>query len=238
MAAPDTPESVAAAAAINSKLEMSDDARAHYEAAAAKMNAQDGKGCLKELDSHDKLDAKHKSTDASSPFAMLRAQCVMLSGKCDAGKVQMRKAFEKTMSQYGPEHIDRTVDAMASMWCQGSMSPTDRVRRALKNLSDGAYMTKKDAAFCVDNYQTVVKYIDKAKPRDADDTQISQAMDTLYHLSATCLGRAGDCKGAYKVYRELMPAKVREGMDKIQDPKQREDVYRNGFESLIRQCKN
>ena len=62
----DTDASLSAAGTINQKLEMSEEAMAHYEAAVQKMNARDGKGCLAELDLHDDLDAKHKSTDPKS----------------------------------------------------------------------------------------------------------------------------------------------------------------------------
>ncbi len=163
MKAPDTPESLAAAAIVNQKLEISAEARSRYESATAKANAGDGKGCLKQLAALDKLDPKHKSTDPSSPFAMTRAQCVMLSGKCDAGKGQYRKALEKTnMAQFGPETIDRSVDAYAAMYCKGKMNDTDALRKALTEMQQAAYMTKKDVQFCDSRYATIKKLIRRA----------------------------------------------------------------------------
>ena len=177
MAKPDTPDSVTAAAMLDQKLELGAEAQARFDSAKAKANAGDGKGCLKELDIHDNLDAKHKSTDPNTEgFARLRAQCVMLSGKCDAGKVQMRKALEKTnMAEYGAAHIDAVVDGFASMYCQGDLNATDSLRRALKNLEKGAFTAKKTTAFCDEQYTAVKKNLSKAKPRDADDTQITNA---------------------------------------------------------------
>jgi hypothetical protein len=103
MSAEDTPESLNAAGEINRKLETTDAANAHNAAASTKMNARDGKGCLAELDQHDKLNPKGASTDPRAGLATLRGTCVMLSGKCDAGKVMIRKALEQQ-----PGAADRT----------------------------------------------------------------------------------------------------------------------------------
>ena len=62
--------------------------QARYDAATQKMFARDGKGCLAELDTHDRLDARPAGLSTNlKAFALgLRAQCIMLSGQCDAGK--------------------------------------------------------------------------------------------------------------------------------------------------------
>jgi hypothetical protein len=234
MAQPDTPESLTAAAMVNQKIELSADAQGHVDAANQKLAAGDGKGCLKELAAHDKLNAKHKSTNPSSPFAMTRAMCVMRSGKCDAGKVQLRKALEKigTFAQSGPEQIDSTVDVWAAMHCQGKMNATDTLRKALMEMTAAAYTTKKDVKYCDSRYATIKKLIPKAKPRNDDDSQIINAKASLLGMVPACYQRAGDCKKSFAAYKEL----TKKNYEKVA-PDQLESIQRSGFESLVSKCK-
>ncbi len=109
MAAPDTPDSLAAAAIVNAKVEMSAEASAHYKSAERSMGAGDGKNCIKELDAHDKLNPKNKSIDPKSGFGFLRGQCLMLAGQCDAGKDAVRRTAEqlpRLQKSMSPEQID------------------------------------------------------------------------------------------------------------------------------------
>ncbi|RMG96727.1 MAG: hypothetical protein D6705_10410 [Deltaproteobacteria bacterium] len=233
MAAPDTPESLSATAVLNQKIAMSDEARARIEAATAKLTAGDGKGCLAELDAHDRLDPKHKSTDPNSPFALTRAMCVMKSGKCDAGKGQMRKTLEKqpAFAQSGPEQIDRTVDAYAAMYCEGRMNPTDALRKALAELQNAAFQTRKDVAFCDERYARVKRLLPKAKPRDDDDVQIRDAERSLISIVPLCYQRAGDCDKAWQAYQEVAAFTVENA-----PAEQREQILRSGFEGIVRKC--
>jgi hypothetical protein len=66
----------------------------------------------------------------------MRAQCVMLAGQCDAGKEQMRKAWQAQQgSSMGPEQIDNVVNSYAGQFCQGgSMSPRDQLLSAAQTL--------------------------------------------------------------------------------------------------------
>ena len=50
MKKPDDAESATAAMIVNTKVEMSEQAKSHFETANEKFTAGDGKGCLKELD--------------------------------------------------------------------------------------------------------------------------------------------------------------------------------------------
>jgi tetratricopeptide (TPR) repeat protein len=240
MAAPDDAASLSAAGVINTKLEMSDEARAHYEAANAKAVANDGKGCLKELDAHDKLDANHKSTDPKSYLAMLRSQCVMRSGKCDAGKGQMRKALEATMQiQVSPEQLDSMVDSYAQLWCQGdSMSERDQLLQALQKMTSAAFTSREDVKFCDDTWAKIKKLMPKVKPKDEDDSQIINAEASLYAMVPLCYQRAGDCKKAYTAYQQVLPQATKDGFAKIEDPKQRADIMRSNFDSLVSKCKD
>ncbi|MBK8241603.1 MAG: hypothetical protein IPK74_39345 [Deltaproteobacteria bacterium] len=124
---------------MNAKLEMSEEAFAHFEAAQRKMGAGDGKGCLKELDAHDKLDAKHKSDDPRSGYGYMRGQCLMIAGQCDAGKNLIRKSAEQSSNtMMGPEQIDNMVQSYASMNCQGKMSDRDALLKAIATISMGS----------------------------------------------------------------------------------------------------
>jgi hypothetical protein len=232
MQAPESAESLTAAAAINQKLELSADAQAFIDSANQKANANDGKGCLKELDAHDKIDTKYKSSDPQSPFALTGARCVMLSGKCDAGKVQTRKALEKMGTYAGPEQIDKVVEAYATMYCQGKMSDRDTMLKAMKALSDAAFMTKKDATYCSEHYGTVKRLLPKVKPKDDDDTQIIHAESGLLGTVPACFQRAGDCKKAFVAYKELT---VKSYASVAKD--QYENVVKSGFESMVPKCK-
>ena len=71
-------------------------------------------------------------------------------------------------------------------------------------------------------------------PRDADDHQVSSGGQALFHTAASCHARAGDCKGALRIYRELFPAS---GLSSIADAAQRDKIVRDSFESSIERCK-
>ncbi len=234
MDAPDTPKTLSAAAIVDRKLAMSDEARARVEAASAKLTAGDGAGCLRELDAHDRLDPKHKSTDPASPFAITRAMCVMKAGKCNAGKVQMRKTLERqpAFAQAGPEKIDRTVDAYAAKYCEGAMDPTDALRKALVELQDAAFTSRKTVAFCDERYAAVKRLLPRAKPRDEDDVQIRDAKKSLVTVVPLCYQRAGDCDKAWQAYQEVAADTVANVAQE-----QRASVLRGGFEAIVRKCK-
>jgi hypothetical protein len=240
MATPDNDETLNAAGVINTKIEMSDEARAHLEAAQQKTVAGDGKGCLKELDAHDKLDPNHKSSEPKSGFGMMRAQCVMMSGKCDAGKGLMRKALEATMTtQVAPEQLDKMLEAYASMWCQGdSMSERDQLLQALNKLQNAAFVGREDVKFCDDTFAKVKKLAPKVKPKDEDDSQIINLDMSLYSMVPLCYQRAGDCKKAYTAFEQVLPKQTKEAFAKIEDPEQRKQITRSTFDSVVSKCKD
>lgn len=233
--APDTDESLNAAGKVDQKIQMSEDARAHYDAAATKMNSKDGKGCLAELDEHDKLNPKYKSTDPKSYVALMRSQCLMLSGQCNPGKVHARKTFEASHSaNMSPEQIDRTIEAYAGMYCQGAnMDPRDQLIRALMELQKGAFTAKLSLNECTDSYKTARKLMATVKPKDEDDSQIINAPKSLYHVAATCAARAGDCTAARKIFDESYPA---EFLAHAKDAKQKETTLKSAFDGMIKKC--
>ena len=236
MKAEDNSESLNAAGQVNMKLELSAAAQAYFDTAVQKMNARDGKSCLAELDQADRADPKHKSTDTKSAYqSMVRSQCLMLAGKCDAGKTLLRQNYEQRgASMMGPEQIDKAVEATMGLWCQGKMNPRDTVLHALAQLNQGAWITKHEAKVCRQHYDTIKKLKNQVKPKDDEDMQIVNLDRSLYHVAAVCLGRAGDCKQAYDVFVEAMPNKDQLGKDE----KVKQQIIKSNFESLVQKCKD
>ncbi len=235
--APETPTAANLAGKIDTRLKMNDQAMGHYNAAIEKFRARDGKGCVKELDARDRADsnADQLSTNPRSAIAFMRAQCLMLSGQCDNGKAQLRKAYSLMMSsQMGPEMIDNVVDSSAGQYCQGSaMSPRDQLLAASQQLSRGT-QTKLTVQQCSDSWETVKRLSATVKPRDEDDRVLKSA--TIMHLqggyAAMCLGRAGDCTAGFKAFEEAQLS-LFGGDRKIYNA----ENARKTFESLAPKCK-
>ncbi len=240
MRAPDTDASLSAVGAVNEKLETSEEARAHYEAAQQKLVARDGKGCLAELDIHDELDPKHKSSDPKSGFAQMRAQCVMLSGNCEAGKAQIRKALEATSTiPQTPQQLDQYGEAIAMLWCQGdSMSERDQLLQAHYHLEQSTRSTP-DVAFCDTHWKKAKKLLPKVKPKNDDDHMLINIEYGFANSVPRCYARAGDCKKAYEAYKETMPKDTKVHIE-ADGPEQAEETYKRTFEndsSLKKECR-
>ena len=240
MAKPDDAASLTAAAAVDAKVEMTAEARAHLDAAMAKIASGDGKGCLAELDAHDKLDPNHKSTDPkNASFATYRAQCIMMSGKCDAGKALMAKAAEAAPNPAStPESNERWVEVTAMQFCQGdSMSERDQLLKVNYELSQAAASGKPEVKYCEERLAKAKKLMPKVKPRDDDDHMMVSMDYSIFNYAPGCFVRAGDCDKAFKAYRDTVPARMREAWDGIKDEAQREKTYRDGFEGSHKKCK-
>lgn len=239
MAAPDTPDSMAAAAIVNAKVEMSEEASARFQAATRSMGAGDGKNCLKELDAHDKLNPKNKSIDPKSGFGFIRGQCVMLAGQCDAGKSLIRKSAEQAahMKTMGPEQIDRMVEQYGSMYCQGKMNDRDTLLKAINTLAMGMNNSSLGVKGCDEAYKTVLKLRGKVKPKDGEDYNLINLEGNLPAYVAGCYGRNGDCKVARAKMIESFAGERKAGFDKITDVPTREKVYDDLLGSYAPKCK-
>lgn len=194
-----------------------------------KMMHGDGKGCLADLD---RIAAIDPQLDAQ--LLMTRAQCRMAIGECQAGKQQVADYYERELAMTR-ERAEQMAESIASMRCHGGdASERDRLLAAYFDLSDGAYMNKRDVEFCRERVAIIEELAPKVAPRDVEDTQISGGRQALFHTGAMCFARAGDCKAAYDHYRRWFP---REGLDAIADPGTRETVVRDSFDSSIPLCK-
>ena len=116
--APDDSASLNAAGKVDAKVEGTAKSRSHLESAMAKSIAGDGKGCMDELDAHDKLEPERSSTDPKAPYSHTRSKCLMMSGKCDAGKKLMVKYFE-AQGAMDAKTIDIVVGTEFDKYCGG-----------------------------------------------------------------------------------------------------------------------
>jgi hypothetical protein len=195
------------------------------------MGARDGSGCLAELDAYDRLDpwSAGPSTSVTSSMAMTRAMCLMLAGQCDAGKTLYRAAMQNSGgAMQGPEMLERSVDAVAGMYCQGSaLSPRDELLRALMDLNQGAYMTTKTPGACKAAYDAALRLMPVVQPQGLDDTMVKQGPDIVRMAGPGCLGRAGDCGAAWSAFRSEWLKKV---------PSMDEATLHKTFESVVPSC--
>jgi hypothetical protein len=214
------------------ELERKEKAGELLASAQAKMNRGDAKGCLGDLDAAAKLDARHETS-----MTMLRAQCTMRAGECERGKRLAREWYTNQMRhQLGPEQIEAAVEGLARVNCQGKMSDRDALLKALMELQQGAYMSKKDVSFCTSRYETIMRLRSKVRPKNGEDHEILTLRDRPeiagYTLSA-CYGRAGDCRKAREAYDRVMAPHFAAIVDRAQ----KDELLRNGFESMVRSCK-
>lgn len=234
--APESAPSMNLAGKVDSKIKMDDAAKAHIDAAIERQRAGDGKACLKELDAADRVNrtASQLSTNPAFYYSQVRAQCVMLSGKCDAGKAQFRKALQAQQgTQLGPEVIDTFVDHMAGKFCQGaSMSPRDQLLAAASILQESVSMKKHTTAECTKAWDSVRKLAPSVKPRDEDDHAAKQATDARQQATnaAYCYARGGDCGSGFKAYAESQRILYQKAPVSA-------DTLRAGFEGMFPTCK-
>ena len=184
--------------------------------------------CLADLDRLAKIAPR---TEARMQF--VRGQCLMLAGRCADGATIVRKEMAAT-TELLPEQLERTVESYTSMYCEGPMDDRGELLRALAELQKGAYQGDIGAKACTEAYKTVLKLRDKVKPKDEEDSQVASAK-SAHQVAAPCLGRAGDCKAAYKVYSDGV---INEPyMQNTKDPAVRDQIIKSGFESMVGKCK-
>jgi len=229
------PSAVATAAPVDSSpciATIADHQRsvsAHLEAVRARTSARDGAGCLVELDAYDRESwDSSPSTNPASAMAMSRAMCMMLAGDCTHGKDLYRAAMAASSgATLGPEMLDRSVDSMGSLYCQGgALEPRDALLKATMDLNQGAYMSTSTTAACQGAIDTVKRLLPVVKPRSPDDTQITQASAILRSAGPECLARAGDCEAAWRLFHDVWLA------EKSFD----EPTLRTMFGNVVRRC--
>lgn len=201
------------------------------DSAMRKLNKDDGAGCLADLDRARALDSK---TEARA--AMTRAMCEMAAGKCQTGK-QRAEAWYSDNSRLTPDLVARSVEGVASMYCRGGdMNPRDQMLQSVFELSQGAYTSTRDPAYCSARIATIRKLSPQVSPRDDRDEQIKSAFLVSCTAGSTCLGRAGDCAAAWKNFQQP-DCPVAKGIANIADPAVRNKALADSFESIVTDCK-
>jgi hypothetical protein len=196
------------------------------ESATRKMNFKDGAGCLADLDQVAAL-----SPRMGRQTTYMRAQCEMVAGKCVQGK-QRWSAYMREQQNMHPDRVAQAAESIAAMYCRGGDTPDrERLLGALQTLAMASTETH-PAAECRALVKTVRELAPRVKPQGVDDHQVANIDKTLYATAPGCLARAGDCAGAWQLFRELYPP---ESLPK--DEKVREDVFASVFDSLVPRCK-
>lgn len=213
-------------ASPNTEFQRASDIGELVASATRKLHFDDGKGCLADLDRIAAVDPKYDAR-----LAVTRGMCEMRAGRCQDGKRRVAQWYQSETNLH-PERAAVMAESIAAMHCRGGDSTDrDRLLRAYYDLSDGAYMNKKSVAECREALDTARKLIPKIKPNGPDDHQIKSTPQALFHTAATCFGRAGDCKRAFAVYRELYP-----DLSQVPDAAMRDKIIRDSFDSSILHC--
>lgn len=247
--APESDAALNLAGKLKAENDQQKKADEHFESAKAKLNAKDGKGCLVELDEHDKLDSRPAAQSTSYKayaYATVRAECLMASGQCEAGKALFRKSYDAAYgSATSPEQIDTITETWAAQYCQGGkMSERDQLLKAKMELQQGAFSKTLDAKTCNADVEIITKLKDKVKPKGDDDFMTKDNVGALMISGPQCLAKAGDCGGAFKLYKkwrvvdceEKSKAAKEKGMP-MYSCKPDEATDKSGFEVTVPKCK-
>lgn len=190
------------------------------------MNHERGKECLEDLDAIEKLDP-----DMKVHTAVQRGQCEMLVGKCQAGKKRVAKWYVDEAA-FSAERADELAEVLGGMRCRGGDSTDrDELMRALNELQDGAYLTRRSGPWCKERIDTVRDLMDKV-PVQGDDDKIKGGLQALFYTGSACHAKADDCAGAEKVYKEFFP---KEGLKALPDD-QKKEVVRKAFRDSFQAC--
>lgn len=204
--APETATAANLAGRVNDRMNLNEKAQEHFNSAKVKLGAHDGLGCIVELDKADQADPRPNvvSTSPTSWGATTRAQCLMLSGRCSAGKELQRKTSENhaTPGFSSPEVVDKLVESLVAQSCSGNDgTDRDRLLYALARLQEGT-ASKKDAAFCKKHYDTATALLPKVPPADDQDYVVKGGAMSIRENASRCSAKAGDCAQAWAAYRD------------------------------------
>ncbi len=229
--APEAPAALSLAGKLKASSDREKEASARYDSAMQKMYAKDGKGCLADLDVHDRLDPRPAglSTNPKAFASGLRAQCIMLSGQCDAGKALLRKQQETF--NHAPDVIDRMVETVASEKCQGGKrSPRDELLHAWGQLASGA----RSVADCDAHYATVKRLRPVVKPNDEQDYTVTSITKAPADQIGGCFARANACEKAWPIWKNEEETRLTRDYP---TSKQTPEVLRMRFDTYFPRCK-
>ncbi|MBL8612705.1 MAG: serine/threonine protein kinase [Myxococcales bacterium] len=198
----------------------------HSNRAQTAMTQRNGKECLKELDALDALTPPaSRSTSPSSGWAAGRATCMMLAGDCEAAKAFMRQT--SPVSDPTVRGSEDTIDAMVQVYCEGTkLSPRDEALVASYRLTmASAGQVRATTAECL-RWRDAVVRLDPTIPKRPFGDPLTNATLSANTNVSRCVARAGDCKTAFRVFREgMLPSLA------ALDPKSREETVRRAFDA-------
>jgi hypothetical protein len=206
--APETPDALNLAGRLQATTDAERKAVEQITSAHRKLLTGDGKGCLTDLDAHDKSDPRPAGL-STEPKAngWLRAQCLMASGQCDAGRAMARRSSEAQNPSQSAKTTDDVVDNIVAMYCESkSATPRDQLLRATLVLGQGATRDRLKTEQCAEAIDRANAAWPKVTPRDADDRVTKDVQRRIAEDGARCLARAGDCIAAWKRYPTLHAA--------------------------------
>ena len=187
----------------------------------------DGVGCIADLDAVKAIDPR-----LDKQMVVVRAQCQMAKGECQVGKQAITDYYVREQAMT-PERAAIMAESIASMHCEGGdATDRDKLLAAYFDLSDGAYVNKRDLEFCRTRVATIADLADKVPARDVEDNQITGGRQALFYTGAMCFARAGDCDEAYRHFRQYFP---KESLDAL-DPSLRDSTVRETFDSSVALC--
>lgn len=167
------------------------------------MHARDGAACLKHLDRYDGLFPGDASTKSTSVYAGLRAQCLMLAGRCNEGKDLLRRRLGESRAGTA---VDTGVEQEVAQYCEGrEVTPREDLVRAIRKLDETNYgqdAKPVTSAQCKEWHATVARLLPKVKSTGPADPVRSYEADEGDRPAARCYAKANDCTSAIAVLRE------------------------------------
>jgi hypothetical protein len=194
---------------------------AYSDEASRRWHWRDGEGCMATLDERDAI-ARVASTDPKSSVAIDRALCMMLVGRCEAGKDLLRKIPTRPAVMG-----DDWIDSMVAQHCTGTLAPYDAVLVAERAMLNGSHTS----ASCTAAVETLLRNR-AVRPRDPSRySQFRVPIDYLELALPTCFMMAGDCDGGWRAFQKIAATKPGEPW-----PARQED-WRKAFEEHAFACK-
>ena len=164
---------------------------------------REGALCLRYLDRYDLSHPEEPTTVPASPWADDRAKCMMLIGKCNAGRVLLRRHLEL---EYSKAHADKEIEDAIAEWCEGDadvISQREAAMRADFRLSAAASGSRTaSTADCQKWHATLKATLPRAPKRGPEDSLTERAKDDGDRIAAQCLARAGACTEAIDLIKQ------------------------------------
>jgi len=223
------PESAGSAAPVSSSNPAlgGGDVATLIASANRKMFHEDGDGCLADLGKAAKLEPK-----LAERLLLVRAQCMMLTGKCQEGKGAIVQWYRREMN-LSKERAEHIAESMASLRCRaGDSTERDQLLRAFQELSHGAFLDTQTVEYCKERVRVARRLAPRVPSDGPDDKNLAAQSRALYHTAAQCLARAGSCDEAWKAFRDNFPEKVLDPMPTVK----RSQMIREMFESSVGRC--